>query len=911
MQAEPQPTSIISTRVQPPSGGGRLIERTRLIDLLREGRRKRLTVIHAPAGYGKTTLALQWQRELRADGVPVAWLSAADDDNDPVIFLAHLVVALQRVEPALGADLGEQLEQRSGGATRYVLAELVNHLQAYGRPLAVVIDDWHLVDSADTAAALDFLLRMAPDNLHLIVTSRTRAPAIGWLRVRDLVTEIDVTQLRFDADESAAFLTELNALVLGSDDVDRLFSSTDGWVAALQLATLSLRRSNDPSALIAGFSGRHHSVGDYLAENVLDGLPPHLLDFLLRTSVCDRLCADLATALTGEPQGQAVLEELERRDLFLRPMDADREWFRYHHLFADYLRQRLQRDRGDLVVPLHRTASAWFAGQGMLTAAVSHALAAGDSGTAVDLVEHQAMNLVEHSRMASLLALVSKLPERELTARPALQMAIAWANCLLQRGTGAQTALDHVRTALGAAEDETSAAVLGEADIVQACVDVYGDRIDRAADLVAPYLVENAPVRPFLVAVSANIRTFVDIQTHDFATAQARQQWANAYHQRAGGPFAGVYGRCFAGLAAFAQVDLDTAERRVREARELAQNAAGAHSHAARLAGALLGKLAYERGDIDTAETLLEECHELGAESGVADFMVATYTTLPRIRVLRGDLDGAFALLDEGSDAARRLVLPRLAAALDYERVRLYLAVDDLTRAEDTLARHSTGGPTSSDGIATATHHYRLCMAERIACARNDFDKAAAIIRTMRAEAAAVRWRYAETVHTIGLARVSMLRDDVDGATDLLVQALVTGARAGLVRTIVDNGPEVQKLIAGLREATRTGRWVDAHPRVSADYLSKLLAVAHADRGTLRVVLPPVQHGPSPEEPLSVREIEILRLLERGLSNKQIARTLGVTINTVKWYLKGTYIKLGVASRGESVSEARRRRILS
>lgn len=904
MQAEPHPTRIVSTRIQPNSRSGRLIPRERLIDVLRTGRTKRLAFIHAPAGYGKTTLALQWRHELLGEGVTVAWLSLDVDDNDVVSFLAHLLEAIRRVDPALGGDLGEHLEQRSGDATRYVLTELVNQIADHGQPLAIVVDDWHVIGSVDTAAALDFLLKMGPSNLHVVVTSRTRTPAVGLLRVRDEVVEIDVAQLRFDHSESAAFLTELN---LARDDVNRLWSSTDGWIAALQLATLSLRHSNDPSALIAGFSGRHHSVGDYLAENVMNGLSARLLDFLLTTSVCDRLCADLATAVSGQPRGQAILEELEHLDLFLLPLDDNREWFRYHHLFAGYLRQRLQRDHGDRVAALHRIASGWFADRGMLSEAVTHALAAGDSASAVDLVERHAMNLVEHSRMASLLSLVSKLPDQEVSGRPALQMAIAWANCLLQRGSGAQTALDHVR-----ATDGSSPAMLGEADIVQACVDAYGDRIDRAADLVAPFLRKNAPVRPFLVAVAANIRTFVDIHTFDYDTAQSRQQWANVFHQGARGPFAGVYGRCFAGLAAFAQLDLATAERRYAEARAVAQNAAGHTSHAARLAGALLGRLSYERGDIDTAETLLEECHELGAESGVADFMIATYSTLPRIKVLRGDIDGALALLDEGNNTASRLALPRLAAAVDVERVRLYLAVDDVGRAEDTLARqdHTLRGVTG--GVATATRHYQLEMAERILCAHNDFDKAEALLAEMRAESAEAGWRYAEVSHTISLARVLLLKDDTDGATDLLIEALTAGARAGLVRTILDAGPQMVKLVAGLREASRTGRWADGQPRVSADYLSRLLAIAHADsdKAAIPMIAPVAQDGPSAEEPLSGREVEILRLLERGLSNKQIARNLGVTVNTVKWYLKGTYIKLGVASRGESVSEARRRRIL-
>jgi ATP/maltotriose-dependent transcriptional regulator MalT len=912
MQNKTPSPQVMATRIQPPTYVGKLVSRDRLIDLLRAGRSKRLTLIHAPAGFGKTTLAMQWQRALNAEGVPVAWMSLDRDDNDVASFLGNLIEAVRRVEPTLGADLGDLLEQLSGGAQRYVLTELINQLAEHRRPVTVVLDDWHLIEDSDTIAALDLLLDVGPDNLHLIVTSRTHAPAIGRLKVRNQVSEIDATQLRFDQKESAAFLLDLNALELDGDDVHRLWSSTDGWIAALQLASLSLRNTRDASALIEGFSGRHRSIGDYLAENVLDALPSELLDFLLTTSICDRLCGGLAAAVSGQPHGQAILEELERRDMFMVPLDDNREWFRYHHLFGGYLRQRLERDYADRIVKLHRTAAAWFADQGLLSEAVTHALAAGEDAAAADLVERDAMYLVEHSRMASLLGLVNRLPKNLVPERPALQIAIGWANCLLQRAEDAHLALARVRTALASGSDPRAAELLGEADVVEACTDAYRDRIDRAADLVAPYIVDNPSCRPFLVAVSANIRTFVDIHTFAYETAQSRQQWANAFHEAATGPFAGVYGRCFAGLAAFAQLDLLTADQRYAEARKLAQSAAGEHSHAARLAGALVGRLCYERDEIDTAETLLEECHELGAESGVPDFMITSYSTLARIRFLHGDIDDALSLLDEGSRAAQQLSLPRLAAALDYDRVRLYLTAGDIDRAQDTTARHPQAGPPGANGIDLAIRHYQLGMKAQILCACRDYDAAISLYSTMQHERRSAGWRFGELVSTVELARALSLAGDIDAATETLVPALAAGARAGLIRTVVDAGPELIKILVELREASRRSRWAAGLPQVPADYLSKLLTTAHADaqKGAIPVARHTGERRPLPEEPLNARETEILRLLERGLSNKQIARNLGVTVNTVKWYLKGIYTKLGVARRGESIFEARRRHIL-
>jgi LuxR family maltose regulon positive regulatory protein/serine/threonine-protein kinase PknK len=905
----PLPTSLST-----PSLDEGFVARERLIALLRAGRAKRLALIHAPAGFGKTTLAMQWQSVLRADGLPVAWLALNRDDNDAAWFLSRLIDAIRRVEPALAGELVAVLEEQSDDAQRFVLTELVNQIAEYRHPLAIVLDDWHLIEDRQTCAALDFLLDVGPPNLHLIVTSRTRAPAVTGLMVRNQVTEIDADQLRLDQHESASFLRDLNALPLDNEELHQLWSSTEGWAAALQLVTLSLRNSADPSSLISGFSGRHHSIGDYLAGNVLDALPPDLLDFLLTTSILERMCGDLAAAVSGQVRGQAVLEELERRDMFLRPLDSDREWFRYHHLFASYLRRRLERDRPERIVHLHRTASRWFADHGLLSEAVTHALAAGDETRALDLVERQAMSMVEHSRMATLLGLIKKLPQHRLPGRPGLQIAVAWANCLLQRPQPAQTALHHVRTALAGARDAEGREILGEVDVVQAAIDIYSDRIDRAGTLVSPYVQDDSHLRPWLVAVSCNIHTFVDIQCFEYEKARSRQQWANAFHATTRGPFAGVYGRCFAGIAAFAQLDLIASERLYQDALSLARDTAGLHSHAARLAGAMLGRLRYERGDVDASEEMLEECHELGAESGVAEFMIASYTILGRIRALRGDLEEAWSLLEEGRQVGRQLALPRLVAAVDHERVRLHLSLGQVGSAECVLAAQPKEIPPGRDGISMSIRHSQLAMRAQISAAHGDHDAALGLLSQIRSESAAVGWRYAEAAAGILIAVAHSQRGDNDAAVRAAVPVLVTGAATGLFRTITDAGPGLAKVLTSIRAAGRGGRWPEDLDPVPADYLSQLLATVHAETegpsgGAADHHSSPT--GLTPNDPLTAREIDILRLLERGLSNKEIARNLSVTINTVKWYLKSIYMKLGVARRGEAVSEARRRSILT
>ncbi len=887
-----------STRFRAPTYVRNVIERRRLLATLRAGAGRQLVVIHAPAGYGKTTLAVQWMRVLADEGAVVAWLGLHRDDNEPHWFLSHLLGAVRRALPeaadALG-DLRELIEQNAEDAQRYTLSALLELVARHTGRVVLAVDDWHVIDDVAVHRALVHLLDFAPPNLSLILTSRTRPRLpLSRLRVRRQLTEVDAATLRFDVDETRAFLVDLNGLPLRGDDVARLSASTDGWVAALQLVSLSLRDATDPAALIRGFSGRHHSIGEYLAENVLDALPAEILDFLLATSVCDRLCGDLAGALAGRPDGQSMLEELERRDLFLRPLDDEREWFRYHHLFADHLRRRLERDYPEEVPRLHRCASTWFSDHDLVPEAVTHALAAGDVERATDLVERHAMPLVEHSRMVSLLGLTGRLPADAVAARPALLMAVAWANCLLQRSQAAQHALDHLRGVLPDAPG--SEEMHSEADVVQACIDVYADRTDRAEALVSRSLERSWTYRPWVVAVAANIQSFCDIHAMRFPAARARQRWARPFHDRTIGPFAGVYGRCFAGIAALSQLDVAAAEDHLHGAVALARDSAGRRSHAAQLAGALRGELHYERGELDEAERLLEDSRELGAESGVVDFMIATYALLARIKAHRGAAADAAELLAEGAKVAERLDLTRLRAAVLAERIRQLLATRRVAEARWAAQVLPDGGGCPG-GIGLAIDQIRTGSLASVLSAEGDHDGAQALLEELIAELDRHGRVRASVSATVGLAGVQERAARRMAAERSLAAVLSRCVPVGLCQPILDGGPEVATVLGRLVTRAESGTWPGTGPPIAATVLAELLArAAPTDREAAD---------------LSARELAVLRLLDVGRSNQQIGRVLGVSVNTVKWYLKNIYAELGATSRAEAVSTARRAGLLS
>jgi serine/threonine-protein kinase PknK len=900
------PTSV-TTKFQPPKPVGDWVLRARLVEELSAGRPRRLSLIHAPAGFGKSTLAAQWLATLRAEGVTCAWLSLDRDDNNTIWFLSRLLEAIRRVIPELDDELQQFLEERPDDAEHYVVPALVNALDAAGTDVVIALDDWHLIENPRTRAVVDRLLDVGGARLSFLITSRSRSGlAVGRLRMLDQLVELDALSLRFDEDESQALLVGINGLELDTDDLAGLHRTTEGWVAALQLVSLSLRGNHDASGLIQRLSGRQKSIGEYLVENVLDALEPDLLDFLLATSVPERLCADLASALSGVEAGQAVLERVQVQNLFLQQLDDDGVWYRYHHLFKDYLRARLDRDHPGRAVGLHRAASRWYDANGYPSDAVDHALMAGDVEDAVAIVESRATWLNEHSRMATLLALVGKIPAAAVAGQAKLQMAIAWANTLLHLADAAQTALDRAKVAMQGDDslggpDRFELGV--EALVVQCCIDMYGDKVDRIDELDDACFAHADRLRPWIVSVAANISTFKKIHDGAFHVALEQQRWAEQFHTLVAGPFSGVYGRCFAGLAAFEHLDIEQAERLIRSAVELGRGSAGRHSHAARLAGSMLGQLLYERGELAQAEKLLEEAHELGSEGGVVDFMTSTFATLARIRALRGDTAGARGLLDEGDAVAETLGLTRLSLWIAAERVQL--GFNSPLSESVTATAGWPGGRAPATGLGDLNERIVLTTDIRSALFRGSPDvppaaavnveRALELLERTNARGGARAQLGARVLLAATLQRSGRPAD----AAETLMPALVACSGLGLVRPILDGGPACLDIVHGISSRLNGD---PAQPPGLAAFLLLLLRTGGG-------AAPPTAADAEPT--LTDREREILQLVAQQRSNREIAQELHLGVNTVKWYLKRLFSVLGVSGRQECVDEARRRKLLA
>ncbi|MEV0685597.1 protein kinase [Nocardia sp. NPDC050378] len=771
-----------ATKYRPPTPARATLSRQRLLDRLRTSPRTRLTTIHAPSGFGKTTLAAQWHDELVAHGAAVAWLTVDEDDDNVAWFLAHLVEAVRPEVPDLADDLDRLLEAHPDDPARAVLTGLVDGLHARDRRVTLVLDDWQRVTGDDSVTAMRFLLEHGCHHLPLVVTSTARPELpVSRLRSHGELTEIDATTLRFDADEVRTFLDGDGGVHLTAEQVLALTRATDGWIAALQLAVLSLRSGEDTAGLLNSLA-THPDIGAFLAENVLDALDPDSLDFLMTTSVCERICGGLAAALTGRADAAEFLADLADRGLFLLPVGPGSDWYRYHQLFAGYLCRRLTQDRPGQLAELRLRAAQWFARHHLLNEAVEHALAADDPGRAADLVEEGAGYLLERSRMVLLLGILAKLPAQVCRTRPRIQLFGVWVNLVLRRPAAAESYLARFEAALAGVGEADRADLRAEADVAISVREMFADRVSALDGLIGQALTRPDDFSPRIPGVAANIATFAAIQRFDFNEARRRQLWAVRYHD-ATGPFLSVYGRCFAGLAAREQLDIPGAEELFTDALDTARTTMGAAAHATRLAGALLGELRYETGDLDAATELLTMSRELSAEGGGGvDFMLATYATGARVRSLRGDREGARELLAEGLSAAERLDLPRLTARLRNEQVRGGFDLDPGTAAALLVPRTIR----RDDGIVTAIDEFDEDSAIRLLSDGGEHERAVARAELLFASVDADRRPLARLRTGLLLGTALRRAGRRDEAERTLAPLLRQCARLGLTRLPAD-----------------------------------------------------------------------------------------------------------------------------
>jgi LuxR family maltose regulon positive regulatory protein len=906
-----------------------LVPRPHLIQQLEEGLQlgRRMTLVSAPAGFGKTTLLSDWLRQVDR---PVAWLSLDDGDNDPARFLTYLIAALQQIDPAMGLSAQATLQAAFPLPLEPLLTTLVNDIVATSERFILVLDDYHVIETSAIHKAVSFLLDHMPPldrGAHLVFATRADPPLpLARLRGRGQLTELHAAELRFTSSEAGAYFNGAMALDLSVEHVAALEQRTEGWIVGMQLAalalqgTISLQGHENVAGFIRAFSGSQRYVLDYLTEEVLVRQPQEIQEFLLQTSILDRLTGPLCDAVrfggakapstsagtavrlggtqtpssaqstavrtgeadTGAVASQAVLEALEASNLFLVPLDEERRWYRYHRLFADLLRQRMRQERPELVPQLHRRASEWYQANEWYSDAVHHSLAAGDEERAAELIGQKGWAMLVRGEMRELLGWLNSLPQDLVSSRPQLGMIRAWALAL----TGQWNEVEQSLAQIGDGH------VPGEMAALQAYVaSVQGDvpRTIALCKQASEALPERKWFSRSFVALSLGIAYFAGGQPR--AASKALSEAIELC--RTSGLAYMMQGTMIElGLVQQTAGSLHEAAQTCRRALELGTGQDVRPVPNVGRAYVCLAKVHYEWNDLDRALQYVTKGIELTELGGFTSAQLFGYAWLAEVCLARGDMEAASQALEKADRLIQRHRYAGLSGTLTNLRVRSWLRSGDLTAASSWLQEH----PPGAEDVPDYPQQIEQLTAARVLLGLNQPARALESLHLLQdlAEEAGRMWSL------IGIlllqAQALQMQDDWDQALPKLERALFLAEPEGYVRTFIDEGEPMARL---LRRALAEGFGGTETHGIVSEYASRLLAAFGN---------PPQVASPKEQalvEPLSEREMEVLRLVAGGLSNREIADALVVAVSTVKSHINHIYGKLDVKNRVEAIARAR------
>jgi len=903
---------LLSTKLHVPHRHPDQLTRPRLIEQLHQGLGRRLTLLSAGAGFGKTTLLAEG---ITLHGRPFAWFSLDRGDNDPNRFWGYFVAALQGVRPGVGEELLASLRAPQPPDLEWLLTALINEIAALPEQFNLVLDDYHLIENETIHRALGFLVENLPEPMHLVIASRADPPlALPRLRARGQLVELRAGDLRFTRDEVAAFLSRMVGLELSTDEVTALESCTEGWGAGLRLAALSLQGREELRAFITSFSGSHRYVLDYLAEEVLHQQPERVQSFLLETSLLDRMSAGLCDAVTQGLDGQAMLERLEQANLFLIPLDDERRWYRYHHLFAEFLRDRLQRSQPESIPELRRRASRWYEANGLLAEAVDCSLATGDHDTAARLMETIVQPTLIQGELTTLTRWLEALPEAIALSSPRLCLVRAW---LWMTAGDTESAerwlLSTERVLQELPEFEETRSLRGEIAALRATLAIFHADSVQALEYCHQALESMPSDSPFLQGmVLLNYGLAYDL-AGDVAAAGQSYLEANALAEAAGNPLVS--------LMATAQLgDLHVVRGRLRQAAQyyyrMLDQMSTKMDWPASVAGAHLSiaRVLREWDDQEAAAYHLREAAKLGKPLGevfglFGDMLMAT------VKQMEGDPEGALEYIQRSKAKAHGLS-QQWGALVDALQVRLWLTQGNLKAAEGWAIRVALD---PEETTISYLKEYEGGSMVRLLIAQGRAEEAVALLDRLLPSAESAG-RMGSVIEMLALRALALqLEGDLPGALRALKRSLTLAEPEGYVRTFVDEGAPMaallQRLQARMAGSGEPSASTEAHQppirclsgSVSLLYLRKLLSALGVEPSSCA-------DSPAWEEAaaglLSDRELEVLRLLVTGKSNEEIARELVITTGTVKRHTHNLYGKLGVQSRAHAIARALETRLL-
>lgn len=873
-------TPILATKLYIPPPRPKVVLRPRLIEQLNKGLHHKLTLISAPAGFGKTTLVSEWviDCERRA-----AWLSLDDGDNDPTRFLTYLVAALQTIAPTIGAGVLGVLQSPQPPSIESILTVLLNDMSVLPDNFVLVLDDYHMIDARAIDTALIFLLEHLPPQMHLVIATREDPHLpLARLRVRGQLTELRVIDLRFTPSEAAGFLNQVMGLNLSMEDIAALETRTEGWIAGLQLAAISMQGHQDATSFIKSFTGSHHFVLDYLVEEVLHQQPESVQTFLLRTSILDRMCGPLCDAVLLDPStsGQETLQSIEHANLFIVPLDNERRWYRYHHLFADLLRQRLPQSatghEGGGIAELHIRASIWYEDNGLEIEAFHHSAAAHDIERTARLMEGKAKGMPLYFRgvVTPVLNWLASLPTTVLDARPSLWVSYASASLFASQVIGVEQKLLAAEAALQNIEpDDKTHDLIGHIAVIRATLAVIQHHTE---DII----IQSRRALEYLNPNNFVLRT-ATIWTLGYAHHLQGDRLAASHAYTEAISTSQAIGHKI--ITIMATIGLGN----IQEFDNQLSLAAQTYNHLLQMIGdpplpvaceAHLGlaRIFYERNNMEAAQQHGQQSLQLARQLENVDRVVDSEVFLARLKLVEGDVIEAAELLAAADQFAHQHNFVYRIPGVAATQVLVLLRQRHLAAAAH-LAQ---------------THELPISQA-RVHLAQGDTSAALALIEPLRQQMEAKDWQDERLKVMVLQAVAYSAHGEKDKAVQLLGDALLMAEPHGFIRLFIDEGQPMERLLS---EAARHG--------VMPDYIGKLLAVfeAQTQKCEDKSYLPPAQPF---IEPLSQRELDILHLIAQGLSNHEISARLFLALSTVKGHNQNIFDKLHVQRRTEAVARAR------
>jgi LuxR family maltose regulon positive regulatory protein len=893
--------ALLATKLFIPPARPKAVLRPQLFKRLNQGLDNKLILISAPAGFGKTTLLSEW---VASCSLPVAWLSLDEGDSDPSRFIAYLVASLQTLAPNIGARVLAVLQSPQLPPLEQILTALLNEITTTLEDFVLILDDYHVVDSKAVDQALTFLLEHLPPQMRLVIATREDPQLpLARLRGRSQLTELRVTDLRFTSSEAAKFLNQVMSLNLSAEDIAALENRTEGWIAGLQMAALSMQGLEDTAGFIQSFTGSHHFVLDYLIEEVLQKQPESVQNFLLLTSILERICGPLCDAVLpgSSDAGEETLVYLDRANLFIIPLDNERHWYRYHHLFAELLRTRLARAYPDQITELHRRASDWHANNGFPYEAITHALTVQDWTRAAEVIERFSDELPMRGESNTRLGWFESFPTQILMDRPRLGLTYAWALLMSNQLDRAEQQLNQLTPLV-----QTTASLLGELYVIR--VLIAARRYDTPAMIeLAQQALSRVP--PEEASARSRILLTLGVAYDEMGgdIASAKNAFREAYELGKASPSPSSVGNAPLPLTALAYLadyewlegNLRSASRMYDQAIELSEKWGGGSSIALCLIQQGRASLLYEWNDLDGTASALQECFHIAELWKSPRFLVPAYGLSALVMQARGRAEEANAMIHRAEQAAcDSYSLPYDMGMLALYQIAFWTAQNDLSSIEkwerdhDSDWRSRTGRARDALTIVLARsaleHFHRRRDGSALSQAR-------VLIEPALEQAQASGLMFNVTRLLILKALVSYAQRENDSALTTLKSALTLAEPENYMRSFLDPGKPMEELLSWSLESQSLNE-----PHLRA-YAGKLLS--HFGVNTSIEARQPTAE--TLFEPLSQRELEVLRLIAQGLSNREISERLFLALSTVKGHNRVIFDKLQVQRRTEAVARAR------